>query len=186
MQKTMIMVIDITDKLEIKKYFKRQNLSYKENLYDDVAGDKCLKNNCSHIHELILMKEIKRDEDLYFEIEMEKTKNEVIVVDGGYLYDLYKIKKVNVKKYKEYMREFKKRKHSWQFKAIIFRPEKTKSLDYTDKFNEIIKVIEQSQIDYAIVNQEKSLFVARKDVYKKVVEEKNNVTNCNESGDDIE
>jgi len=177
MNKNMIMIIDIlpSSDLKISKYLLRHNVEILPNLYKEIKSNKCQKrNNCMYLHELVRIKEFMRDDKLNYDIELSKIPNKNIIIENGHIANMAYIKMMDKKMFKIYMREFKHRKHTWNYSAIVYKNKNYKN-EYDKKLaKELSIVLKQSQIQYTIVGKPK-ITLTRKEILKQIQSLKNPV-----------
>jgi len=168
-----VMVIDPlpSSNLNINKYLKRHNFSILEDLAKETRLKSCCENklNCIQLNELIMMKEFNRDDKLYFDRELRKVEPSPIFVENGHITNLLYCKISDVKLYKDYMKEFKKRRRNWEYKAIVIRNTKAAQNAFEKKINdELLRVLKQSQIKHVIVSKFKNVTFLRKNVFRHI------------------
>lgn len=168
-----VMVIDPlpSSNLNINKYLKRHDFS----ILEDVGKDIREKMTCSHgvtcslFNELVMLKEFNRDDRLYFDRELRKTEPQPIFVENGHITNLLYCKLSDIKLYKEYMKEFKKRRRNWEYRAIVVRNTKLATSALEKKMNnEILRVLEQSQVKYTIISRFKNITFLRKSIFRQI------------------
>ena len=168
-----VMVVDPlpSSNLNINKYLKRHDFSIledlgKENLHKVTCGHGA---TCALFNELVMMKEFNRDDRLYFDRELRKTEPQPIFVENGHITNLLYCKLSDVKLYKEYMKEFKKRRRNWEYRAIVVRNAKMATSTLEKKMNnELLRVLQQSQIKYTIINKFKNVTFLRKSIFRQI------------------
>ncbi len=170
MQKNMIMIIDIlpSSDLRISKYLSRHSVEVFPNFYKEIKSNKCQKRiNCVYLHELIRIKEFMRDDKLNYDIELSKIPNKNIIIENGHISNMTYIKMMDKKMFKSYMRDFKHKKHTWNYSAIVYKNKKYKN-EYEKKLTkELYIVLRQSQIKYIVVNRAK-ITANRKEILKQI------------------
>ena len=166
----MMMIIDIlpSSDLKISKYLTGHNVDALPNLYKEIKSNKCLKRNlCVYLHELVRIKELARDDKYNYNIELSKIPNKNVIVENGHIANMVYIKMTDRKMFKNYMREFKHRKHTWNYTAIVYKNKNCKN-DYEKKLNqELARVLHQSQIEYTVVNKQK-MILNRKEILRQI------------------
>lgn len=168
-----VMVVDPlpSSNLNINKYLKRHDFS----ILEDIGKENAHKITCGHdvtcalFNELVMMKEFNRDDRLYFDRELRKTEPQPIFVENGHITNLLYCKLSDAKLYKEYMKEFKKRRRNWEYRAIVVRNTKMASNPLEKRMNnELIRVLQQSQIKYTIINKFKNVTFLRKSIFRQI------------------
>jgi hypothetical protein len=168
-----VMVVDPlpSSNLNINKYLKRHDFS----ILEDLAKENVHKISCGHgitcalFNELVMMKEFNRDDKLYFDRELRKTEPQPIFVENSHITNLLYCKLSDIKLYKEYMKEFKKRRRNWEYRAIVVRSTKMAQTPLEKKMNnELLKVLKQSQIKYTVINKFKNVTFLRKSIFRQI------------------
>jgi hypothetical protein len=168
-----VMVVDPlpSSNLNINKYLKRHDFS----ILEDLARENIAKVTCGHsvtctlFNELVMMKEFVRDDRLYFDRELRKTEPQPIFVENGHITNLLYCKLSDVKLYKEYMKEFKKRRRNWEYRAIVVRNSKMATSALEKKMtSELLRVLQQAQIKYTIINKFKNVTFLRKSIFRHI------------------
>ena len=168
-----IMVIDPlpSSNLNINKYLKRHNFS----ILEDISKENINKVSCGHgvscalFNELVMLKEFNRDDKLFFDRELRKTEPLPIFVENGHITNLLYCKMSDIKLYKEYMKEFKKRRRNWEYRAIVVRNNKMAQSAVERKMNdELLRVLKQSQIKFTIINKFKNVTFLRKSIFRQI------------------
>jgi len=168
-----IMIVDPlpSSNLNINKYLKRHSFSILDDLNkQNVYNTRCAHGvTCSIFNELIMLKEFARDDRLYFDRELNRTDSQAIFVENGHVANLLYCKMSDPKLYKEYMKEFKKRRRNWDYKAIVVRNSKLAQNALEKKMNiEILRVLKQAQIKFTIISKFKNVTFLRKNIYRHI------------------
>jgi len=170
--KTMVMVIDPlpASNVNIEKYLSRHKIDILEDICNSPKTSKsCSKINCSALSELIMMKELMRDDDLFFKNQLDEDHAKNYIINNGHIYNMLYCKKLNIKLYKTYMREFKKRRHKWDYKAIVIKNSKYIQSSQDKKIiQELNLILKQSQIDFHTINNVRTVTLLRKEIYKNI------------------
>lgn len=171
--KTMVMVIDPlpSSNVNIEKYLSRHKIEIMEDLYNTTSMNKsCSKTSCESLGELVMLKELSRDENLFFKNQLDEDHAKNYIVNNGHIYNMLNIKLMDNKLFKSYMREFKKRRHKWQYKALVIRNNKNiVSSQEKQVINELNSILNQSQIDFQIINNIRTTTLLRKEIYKNIL-----------------
>jgi KaiC/GvpD/RAD55 family RecA-like ATPase len=165
----MVMVIDpfTASNLKIKKYLARHRIEILDNIQNSLSSaHTCDRDKCLSSHELIMIKELKREDDLFFKNQLNEDKAKDYIIDNGHILNMLMLKLVDKKMFKEYMREFKKRRHKWTFRAIVVRNKQASTPEEKRMSNELNSILKQSQIDYVMISNIRTLTLLRKEVYK--------------------
>lgn len=151
------MVIDIFSSINISKYFGQQKppIKIEENIYKQAKkNSNCRNVNCSSMNELIMFKELNRDDKLFDKIHMGIIKDKTIIIDNGHVTNLLFIRLSNKKMYKTYMREFKHRKHSGNYIAFVIKNGRQPKNEFENKLlKELQFVLRQSQIECQVFDR---------------------------------
>ena len=171
--KTMAMVIDPlpSSNVNIEKYLSRHKINILEDIYNSSKVSKaCSKTQCCALGELVMLKEFSRDEDLFFKNQLDEEHAKNYIVNNGHIYNMLHAKTLDDKLYKSYMREFKKRRHKWQYKAIVVRNSKQLvTAQEKQTMQELSSILKQSQIDFHIINNVRTVTLLRKEIYKNLL-----------------
>jgi len=168
-----VMVVDPlpSSNLNINKYLKRHDFS----ILEDISKENLSKVTCGHsvtcglFNELVMLKEFNRDDRLYFDRELRKMEPQPIFVENGHITNLLYCKMSDVKLYKEYMKEFKKRRRNWEYKAIVVRNTKMATNALEKKMTtDLLRVLQQAQIKYTIINKFKNITFLRKSIFRHI------------------
>lgn len=154
-----IMVIDILSSINIAKYFEQQKppIKIEENIYKNSKKNSNCKNvNCSSLNELVMLKELNRDDKLFDKIHMGILQDRTIIIDNGHITNLLYIRLSNKNMYKSYMREFKHRKHTGNYIAFVIKNGRQSKNDLENKLLKELKlVLKQAQIEIQIFDRNK-------------------------------
>lgn len=152
-----IMIIDLFSSINIAKYFGQQKppIKIEENLYKQSRkNSNCRNINCSSLNELVMYKELNRDDKLFDKIHMGIINDKTVIIDNGHITNLLYIRLANKKMYKSYMREFKHRKHSGNYMAFVIKNGRQPKNEFENKLlKELQFVLRQSQIDYKVFDR---------------------------------
>lgn len=150
----MIMIIDIFSSLNISKYFGQQKspIKMEYNIFKwSKKNSNCKNINCNSFNELVMLKEIIRDDKLFDKINMSIIPEKTIIVDNGHILNMLYLRLSNRKMYKNYMREFKHRKHNWNYVAFVVKNGREPRNEFEKKLvKELQFVLKQSQIEYKV------------------------------------
>lgn len=153
----MVMIVDLFSSLNIMKYFGQQKspINIEHNIYKlEKKNANCKHINCNSFNHLVMLQEINRDDKLFDRIGMEIIKEKTIVVDNGHILNMLYLRLSNRKMYKTYMREFKHRKHNWNYVAIVIKNGREPRNDFEKKLiKELQFVLKQSQIEIIIFDR---------------------------------
>ena len=154
-----IIVIDIFSSINIAKYFGQQKppIKIEENIYKNSKKNSNCKNiNCSSLNELVMLKELNRDDKLFDKIHMGILQDKTVIIDNGHITNLLYIRLSNKKMYKSYMREFKHRKHTGNYIAFVIKNGKQPKNDFENKLLKELKlVLKQAQVEIQIFDRNK-------------------------------
>jgi len=177
-----IMIIDIFSSINIAKYFGQQKppIKIEENIYkQNRKNSNCRNLNCTSLNELVMLKELSRDDKLFDKIHMGIINEKTIVIDNGHITNLLYIRLANKKMYKTYMREFKHRKHTGNYIAFVIKNGRQPRNDFENKLlKELQFVLRQSQIDYEVFdrNNFRTPTLLKKEIREKILYYFNKVT----------
>ncbi len=166
---TMLMIIDIDcHNLNISNYLERHDINVFPDIYKQSKKiSKCKSDVCASLYELIMIKELIRDEKLFDKINMGSLKDKNVIISNGHLVNMAFIKMTNKNIFKHYMREFKHRKHSWNYIVVFVKDSKKDKTDFNKKLlKELKSVLKQSQIEPIIINKIKTNTMLRKEILK--------------------
>ncbi len=155
----MIMIVDIFSSLNISKYFGQQKSQIKieHNIYKwSKKSSNCKNINCNSFNELVMLKEIIRDDKLFDKINMGIIPEKTIIVDNGHISNMLYLRLSNRKMYKSYMREFKHRKHNWNYVVFLVKNGREPRNEFENKLVKELKfVLKQSQVDFKVFDCKK-------------------------------
>ncbi len=155
----MIMIIDLFSSMNIVKYFCQQKppICIQKNLYmESKKNSNCKNINCFSMNELVVLKELARDDKIFDKIHMGFLPEKTVVVDNGHITNLLYLKLANKKMFKIYMREFKHRKHNWEYIAFVIKNTRVPKNDFEKKLiKELSSILKQSQIQVIIFDRKK-------------------------------
>ena len=169
-------------KLNISKYLSRHKIDVLENLHKEMKKKStCDLSKCSCLNELVNLKEITRDREWFYGFDLETKKGSGVVVDNGHITNLLYSKLVDKKLYKDYMRDFKKQRHEWNYRAIVIKNRKAVNTEY-DKllYKELLPTLRQSQIEFTVISKFGSITKLRKEILKTLLEYEENEKNATE------
>lgn len=168
--KTMAMVIDPlpSSNVNIEKYLSRHKIEILEDMYNSSKISRsCSKTHCCALGELVMLKELSRDDDLFFKNQLDEDHARNYVVNNGHIYNMLYAKMLDNKLFKSYMREFKKRRHKWQYKAIVIRNNKQiQTPQEKHVLQELNLILKQSQIEVQVISNVRTVTLLRKEIYK--------------------
>lgn len=168
--KTMAMVIDPlpSSNVNIEKYLSRHKINMLEDIYNSSKISKaCSRTQCCALGELVMLKEFSRDDDLFFKNQLDEDHAKNYIINNGHIYNMLHVKALDNKLFKAYMREFKKRRHKWQYKAIVIRSNKQPVTPQEKQtIQDLNSILKQSQIDFQIINNIRTVTLLRKEIYK--------------------
>ena len=146
------MIIDIFSSLNISKYFGQQKspLKIEHNILKwSKKSSNCKNINCNSFNELVMLKEIIRDDKLFDKINMSIIPEKTVIIDNGHITNMLYLRLSNRKMYKSYMREFKHRKHNWNYVAFVVKNGREPKNEFENKLiKELQFVLKQSQIKH--------------------------------------
>jgi len=185
----MVMVVDIFSSVNIVKYFGQQKpaINIEPNIYHECKkSSNCRNINCSSLNELIMLKELIRDDRIFDKMHMGFIPDKTVVVDNGHITNMLYLKLSNKKMFKIYMREFKHRKHNWNYIAYIVKNTRVPKNDFENKLNkELNSILKQAQIECVVFDRKKyrTPTLLKKEIKGKILYYFNelnnsNVTNC--------
>ena len=155
----MVMIVDIFSSLNISKYFVQQKnpIKIEQNIYKwSKKSSNCKNINCNSFNELVMLKEIIRDDKLFDKINMGILPNRTIVIDNGHILNMLYLRISNRKMYKLYMREFKHRKHNWNYIAFVIKNGRDPRNEFENKLlKELPFVLKQSQAECIVLDYKK-------------------------------
>ena len=155
----MVMVVDIFSSINIVKYFGQQKpaISIEPNVYRECKkNSNCRNINCSSLNELIMLKELIRDDKIFEKMHMGFIPDKTVVIDNGHITNMLYLKLSNKKMFKIYMREFKHRKHNWNYVAYVVKNTRVPKNDLENKLvGELKSVLKQAQIEVVTFDRKK-------------------------------
>jgi len=153
----MVMVVDIFSALNISKYFGQQKnpIKIEHNIFKwSKKTANCKHLNCNSFNELVMLKEIIRDDRLFDKINMGIITDKTVVVDNGHILNMLYLRLSNSKMYKQYMREFKHRKHNWSYVAFVIKNGRAPRNEFENKLvKELQFVLKQSQVECIVFDR---------------------------------
>lgn len=173
-----IMVVDIFNTLNIAKFFnqpnqKKYNIHVLENLYvSSKKNSNCKNVNCASLNELVMLKELNRDDSVFDKVHMGIIQEKTMIVDNGHITNLLFMRLSNKKMYKIYMREFKKRKHNVNYVVFFIKNARPPRNEFETKLlKELNSVLKQIQIEINIFdkNSYKSPTLLKKEIRSKIL-----------------
>lgn len=175
-----LMIIDLlpSSKLDITKYLERHGIYamsdfYKENRF----RVKCDHDDlCGVLNEMVMMKDFKRDDELYFNYKLNKFNDKLHIFENSHISNLVYCRLSNKKLYKHYMKEFKTRRNHWNYQAIVIKKKDMAKNSKEEKLlKELVPVLRQSQINYTVLDKWKNLTHLRKDIMRQIEVIKNKI-----------
>lgn len=171
----MVMVVDLFSSLNISKYFGQQKnpIKIEHNIYKwSKKNSNCKHINCNSFNELVMLKEIIRDDKLFDKIQMGIVQDKTIVVDNGHILNMLYLRLSNRKMYKTYMREFKQRKHNWNYVAFVVKNGRAPKNEFENKLlKELPFVLKQSQTHCVVFdcNKYRTHTLLKKEIKNKIL-----------------
>lgn len=171
----MIMVVDVFSSINILKYFNQQKpvITIEKNLYkESKKNSNCRNVNCAAFNELVMLKELIRDDKLFEKISMGVINGKNIIIDNGHITNMAYLKMSNKKMFKIYMREFKHRKHNWNYVAFLVKNAKIAKNEFENKLlKELQAVLKQSQIEFVVFdrNNYRTPTLLKKEIKEKIL-----------------
>jgi hypothetical protein len=171
----MIMIVDIFSSINILKYFNQQKpvISIEKNLYkESKKNSNCRNINCAAFNELVMLKELIRDDRLFEKISMGVINEKNIIIDNGHITNMTFLKMSNKKMYKMYMREFKHRKHNWNYVVFLVKNSRTPKNEFENKLlKDLNYVLNQSQVEFVVFdrNHFRTSTLLKKEIKEKIL-----------------
>jgi len=168
-----LMIIDLlpSSKLDITKYMDRHGIL----VHPDIHRENRYRVKCEHdafcgvFNELVMIKDFKRDDEMIIKHKLDILQSKIFMFENSHISNLVYCKISNKKIYKQYMKEFKKRRSNWHYSAIIIKKkDMTKNSREEKLLKELMPVIKQCQIDYTVIDKWKTLTYLRKEIMRQV------------------